>query len=429
MALRPISLAACLLTHAGLAAAQPDQPTLFVGHYYSLGATVATFVINSDGTLTQADNEPSGIWSQGMAISPDGATLAVGNPAGTDDGSSAQDRLYLFHVNADSTLTPIGTPAAVPASPSEMVWLDDDTLAVLRSDLGNTFINSYDVDLGTGALTLVDTVVPGGFGTSLAIDRASGLLFAQDSFGNTIFRYTFDAAGDMTPAGSVLQGSYPLDLTLSPDAGRLYTASGISANAEVITGFTVNAPGDPVPLTPLPASPYISAGDSPAYLAITGDGRHLFAGHGRDATVRGFAINADGSLTPTAAFFDVGIQGSIGDLAAYNDLLFVTDDTTASDGVSGVLVFRVDAGGGITQLGPVYPTGTPRPEADLVVWAPDAPPCLADVNGNGVVDPGDFTAWVTAYNAQAPGCDQNNDGACTPDDFTAWVVNYNTGCP
>ena len=49
------------------ASAQPDEPTLFVAHYYSLGATVAAYTINTDGTLTLADNEPSGIWSDSMA--------------------------------------------------------------------------------------------------------------------------------------------------------------------------------------------------------------------------------------------------------------------------------------------------------------------------------------------------------------------------
>ncbi|MEM9662174.1 MAG: reprolysin-like metallopeptidase [Planctomycetota bacterium] len=55
--------------------------------------------------------------------------------------------------------------------------------------------------------------------------------------------------------------------------------------------------------------------------------------------------------------------------------------------------------------------------------------CLADVNGNGVADPGDFNAWVIAFNNQAPECDQNGDGLCNPGDFNAWVINFNAGCP
>ena len=55
-------------------------------------------------------------------------------------------------------------------------------------------------------------------------------------------------------------------------------------------------------------------------------------------------------------------------------------------------------------------------------------PCLADVNGDGMVTPTDFTAWINAYNNNMPECDQNGDGACTPTDFTAWIANFNAGC-
>ncbi|MEO1584558.1 MAG: GC-type dockerin domain-anchored protein [Planctomycetota bacterium] len=55
--------------------------------------------------------------------------------------------------------------------------------------------------------------------------------------------------------------------------------------------------------------------------------------------------------------------------------------------------------------------------------------CLADVNGDGLVSPADFTAWVSSYNAGGSLADQNRDGRVSPQDFTAWVVNYNAGCP
>lgn len=54
--------------------------------------------------------------------------------------------------------------------------------------------------------------------------------------------------------------------------------------------------------------------------------------------------------------------------------------------------------------------------------------CIADVNGDGMLSPADFSAWVSAFNAMAPACDQNGDGACSPADFSAWVSNYNAGC-
>ena len=57
-----------------------------------------------------------------------------------------------------------------------------------------------------------------------------------------------------------------------------------------------------------------------------------------------------------------------------------------------------------------------------------APTCIADTNGDGMLSPADFSAWVAAFNAMAPECDQNSDGVCSPADFSAWVANYNAGC-
>ncbi len=66
--------------------------------------------------------------------------------------------------------------------------------------------------------------------------------------------------------------------------------------------------------------------------------------------------------------------------------------------------------------------------SDYVTLPPTSPECTPDVNGDGMLTPTDFTAWVGAFNANAPECDQNGDGACTPTDFTAWVGNFNAGC-
>lgn len=54
--------------------------------------------------------------------------------------------------------------------------------------------------------------------------------------------------------------------------------------------------------------------------------------------------------------------------------------------------------------------------------------CRADVNGDGLVTPADFGAWIGAFNAMSPACDQNGDGLCTPADFGAWITNFNNGC-
>ena len=59
---------------------------------------------------------------------------------------------------------------------------------------------------------------------------------------------------------------------------------------------------------------------------------------------------------------------------------------------------------------------TPQPRA-----------CAADTNGDGVLTPADFNAWVIAFNAQVPGCEQNVDALCAPADLNSSILNFNTG--
>jgi len=62
------------------------------------------------------------------------------------------------------------------------------------------------------------------------------------------------------------------------------------------------------------------------------------------------------------------------------------------------------------------------------------PECPADVNGDGMATPADFTAWLGCFNDpnSAPYCDNadvNNSGSIEPADFTSWLASFNAGCP
>ncbi len=52
------------------------------------------------------------------------------------------------------------------------------------------------------------------------------------------------------------------------------------------------------------------------------------------------------------------------------------------------------------------------------------PWCYADVDGDGTIQPSDYSVWVAIYAMGDPRADQNRDGAVTPADFNAFVVNY-----
>ncbi|MGP1273694.1 MAG: GC-type dockerin domain-anchored protein [Phycisphaerales bacterium] len=94
-------------------------------------------------------------------------------------------------------------------------------------------------------------------------------------------------------------------------------------------------------------------------------------------------------------------------------------------------IFAADAGAtGSDTLTFSVTNGLTSDTATVTIrYESPASDCPADVNGNGVADPGDFTAWVAAYNLGEPAADQNGNGVTDPGDFSAWVANYNIGCP
>ncbi len=51
----------------------------------------------------------------------------------------------------------------------------------------------------------------------------------------------------------------------------------------------------------------------------------------------------------------------------------------------------------------------------------------ADQNGDGLVTPSDFNAWIINFNNGDPRADTNGDGLITPADFNGWIIAFNQG--
>jgi hypothetical protein len=58
-----------------------------------------------------------------------------------------------------------------------------------------------------------------------------------------------------------------------------------------------------------------------------------------------------------------------------------------------------------------------------------ADPCPVDLNGDGMLNFFDVSAFLTAYNAQDPAADFNGDGLFNFFDVSAFLTGFNAGCP
>ncbi|MEM8680841.1 MAG: beta-propeller fold lactonase family protein [Planctomycetota bacterium] len=430
--------------------AQSVEPAIFVTN--NVGDSITSLTINADGSLAFVGTTVTGEGPQAISLSPTGRFLAVGH--GTI--SSTTEELRIFEVNADATLTPLLT-TLVPDSPLDALWLSDSILAVPETDLGDSTIRTYAFDDSAITLSQVDVEAVGGFATSVTASADGARLFTNDSFSGTITSMAVDASGQVTLVDTVSQGSlFATDVNLTNDGQFLYGSGGISGGGNALVAYAVAADGS---LSVVAGSPFTSPGESPKVTDVTGDDAILVAGHGTDATIHSFLRDTmTGALTATNFSFDVGSQGTLGDLTVMDDLMFVTDESTVGDGVAGVYSFRIHPDGSFSQLGPIVDTQGTRPEY-IAAWGGQSLTCdfdgnetcdlddlnqmLAigpiaagvpaaggnagfDLDGNGVVDLDDLQAWLAAAadenglaTAYKPG-DANLDGTVDGNDFVLW---------
>ncbi len=418
------------------AAAQPAQAqstgrAVFVAHYFPvnsvspIGATVAAFRISPEGAATLVENEPSGEWTQSLALSPNGRYLASAN------GTSAtiQEELRIFRVEPDASLTPV-FQGFTADSPLDMVWFSDTILAVTRTQQGGSFIRTYRFNDQTTPPTLVlaDEEPTGYFNSSVCRHPSGPWIYTQDSgvFGGTrsVKQWAVAPDGTLTDLGSAPSSDPPLKPSISPNGRWMYTGTG-AFGAGTVAGFTL----DPVTGAPveMPGSPFLSPGGTPYRVVVSRDNRFAFVGHTVDETIRPFWIDpGTGALTPTGFTFTAGPRLSLGPIATLDDLLIVLKD---SNDPIGMWVMGINStNGNLAQIGPLYDTGNRRPELAMVTWSPPAPVCRPDIDGDGQIGVQDIFDFLALWFAADSAADFDGSGGVGLDDLFAFLAAWFNGC-
>ena len=434
----------CTLVATSVALGQATEPTVFVGNNGNLLGAVTSLQPDATGALVQVDylvidqRPPSsaslpGTNVEGIALSAGGRYLATGHATALDP-----EQLTIIEVSSDGTMRIIDT-FQVPNAPLGMAWVDDEYIVVAESNIGNSFARVYRYTPGsspmTGSLVETDATPAGGsFITNIESDPSRRLIFVQDSaFGGgtaNVTSYEVSTAGTLTETGLVFTApNFALGMALSPDGGWLYAGGGISGTGNDVLGFTVGLGGA---LDIIPGSPFASPGSSPAWVTVSPDNRFVYAGHGRDATVQGFAIDqTTGALSALGVSFDVGSQGTLGTVGTLSlpagNFLFVTDNSTVFDDMSGIYSFRIEDTGDITQIGDIVMTPGSQPD-NFVVWHPSTADCRADLDGDGQLTIFDFLAFQNLFDMGDPIADFDGDGELTFFDFLAFQNEFDAGC-
>jgi 6-phosphogluconolactonase (cycloisomerase 2 family) len=422
-----------LLGAVPLALGQAGGPTLFVANNGNLEGSVSAMAIEPDGSLSlinrvitgtrpNTSTPCSGCNPYEIALSPGGLYLATGHASGTN----VIEQITIYKVAADGSVSFV-MAEPIAATPMDVAWVSDELLVATMVDPVPNLLLLLRFDPAVPSLTLVDSEPVGSFSTYIAVHPSRQYVYVNDSGSARMLRaFRVEANDTLTLIDSEYTGSYyNLELTVTHDGTRLYAAGGITY---VVGGYDIAGDGT---LTPISGQPFATGSLSPSNVFSSPDDAFLLVGIGNDATVRSAAIKEDtGELIFTSFFHDVGLQGTLGDVAALDDLVFVTDNSSALDDATGVQVLRLGTDGSFTPLGGVVPTGGISPRS-LALWKP--PFGVGDLNCDGAVDTADIDGFVlalvdpAAYAAAFPACnyllaDCNGDGAVDTADIDAFVA-------
>lgn len=419
---------------ASLAIAQPEMPTVFVANQGNLEGSVSSFSIAPDGTPVYIDKVVTGARASinddnpgtntiAMSVSPDGRFIATGHATGSSNG----DYVSILSVAGDATME-LELQHLMPETTFSVAWVDDEYLAVLQTavfDTNELVIFAFDDEALT--LTEVDRIYCGTFATNVVKNPANRVVYVNDS-GSVDEIYAFEVGGDgsLTQVQNISLSMYPLGIQVGPDGKLLYAAGGISSGGHAFAVFHLDEDGL---MSPHAGNPFTSPGSSPKGFSVHPGGEMLFVEHGSDATIRSFDVDLNtGTPTSTGNSFDVGLQGTLGGSAAWGDYLFVTDESTAIDGVRGLYSMAIDfETGAMTPVTPApVETNGITPET-VRVWAP--PSCAADINGDGMLDFFDVADYLQLFSDGDLAADLTGDGVLDFFDVADFLQLFSDGCP
>lgn len=265
---------------------------LYVANSSTTVSSIAGFSI-ANSAVNVLSNSPYavGLPPNALAMTPNDTFLYIGSLSGG---------IYAYTVNSNGTLTVAnnGSPVATGVSPITMK-VDPTGQWLIVADLTpSAYV--FGINASTGALTAQGNpvVLDPGSTTNLIITPNGQYVFVSLGTGGVDI-LTFSATtGVITKLNSILnpKASSNADLGLASDPNSKYlfvTETGINA----VRVLSINATG--TLLTELATSP-VKTGLGPSQVMVTTSGSYVYVTNRTDGTISGFALTANGALTALA---------------------------------------------------------------------------------------------------------------------------------
>lgn len=388
------------------AGAQATSKTLFVTNNQGNPGSVASLKVRDDGTLQLVGTYYAGQMPQDGALTRDGRYLLVLNNTTANNAQS----IHVMHVLPDGALAPAGTVGGIPAGPLSLHITSRNL--VLVPSLNTRSLCAFNLVQSTLAWT---NSVDAGEYPMKALSTEDGR-FAFCIGPNRDFdvvRFSISDTGMLANLGGLdIPGGGGFGAALRPGGDMLYVSTG---PLNSIHCFEVDQDSGA-----LASVGFVNpGGNSVTELAVHPSGEWLYSCHSISDELRVTRINPNGTLSPTQ--FSYLIRADVRDVVTDGENVYVTDETQLGGGQVGVVAFRINENGSLSQNGPATLTGGLRPQF-MALWTPSAL-CLGDANGDGFVGFADIAAVLGNQGMPGPVGDADHDGDVDFDDLTAALGN------
>jgi 6-phosphogluconolactonase (cycloisomerase 2 family) len=269
---------------------------------------VSSFAVDG-GSLTLVDRASSGgVRPVSVAVS-NGIVYALNTVSNT---------IGVIAMGNDGSLTAMPNltkPLAAGASGAAEVRADPTGHVLIVSERVSNRLESYEIGK-TGALGSA-VVTPAAGTTPFGFDFATrGQVVVSEAASGSASSYDINANGTLTvvsAAAPTLQRA-PCWLIVNNSGRFAYTAN---AGSATITGFAIDADGTLTRLTNTGVSGDLGAGAQPLDLDMSRNGNFLYVMKNGTGTVGAFAVAGDGSLTPLPDTPGLAARAGYMGLAAY----------------------------------------------------------------------------------------------------------------
>ncbi len=354
-----IITACALAATPALAAAKTAHTTAsspVVGYIYTDDNTITTntvagFARHLDGSLTSLSGSPfaaggagagHGNTSQGSIVSAYGGRFILA----VDNGSN---QISVLRVGAGGALTPVGSPVSSGGTNPVSIGVSGSLVYVANATPGAPTVTGFRLGYFGGLTAIAGSTVALAADAQpddVVINSTATNLIVPDVAQSVIYSYSISSGGLLTeapsspftaavagPFGSVFNPTNPSQVFVSEAHGG--TAAG------VVAAYTAGADGT---LSSIGSSPFADHQTAPCWVAITANGKYLFAVNTAVPSVSSYAVNSDGSLTLIGSFPFKDTSAPTDAVVAGNDLY------VDGQGAGNVIAFRIVPGGFLSEL-------------------------------------------------------------------------------